>query len=491
MAFEVLKNSVATRIEGTHIEGREDNKLWLVRYLELIRILILEDLRVVKTLCVPCFPPHYNIINKFVGWYHECLSKHLEEIIETDGLEGNEYVSLLSWTLNTYKGEELLGHPDLIQHTENIGLLLSKAVLKSLQEQYLENMKKNYVEWMQNTLKTEREEWFSNKQPQSDTYLRTAAPIIIFQMIDQNLQVTKTISEDLTHEALLLSIEQVINYADSYKLAIVEFKNKHFEDRSQLPFFTQYMITIVNNCHQITELSSQFRQQYNTSTASFVTEDIFKKLHNTYINLRNESGNYLLEEAFLDLDKHFEEIFTSKWLHTTLPTDTICVTLEDYFHDYNRLVEENFKYIIDEAVTLIAKRYIVAMLSKKVSFKSYEDCQLAAKKVITEIDQLKEVFLTAAPKLDKDNPLEIVILLSEILKCENDMLSLDLHRIVEKYPEIAEDHLLRLLYLRGDLPKSDLREKVAFVLKSSKPRALSRNSIFKQLVFPKLVNLGF
>ncbi|CAG2061394.1 unnamed protein product [Timema podura] len=61
--------------------------MWLVRYLEdgevtfvtahLTRQLILEDLRVVKTLCVPCFPPQYDIVNKFVNMYHTCLSAHL------------------------------------------------------------------------------------------------------------------------------------------------------------------------------------------------------------------------------------------------------------------------------------------------------------------------------------------------------------------------------------------------------------------------------
>ena len=45
--------------------------------LQLTRQLILEDLRVVKTLCVPCFPPHYDIVNKFVHMYHSSLSHHV------------------------------------------------------------------------------------------------------------------------------------------------------------------------------------------------------------------------------------------------------------------------------------------------------------------------------------------------------------------------------------------------------------------------------
>lgn len=77
MAFKMLEGAVAARIEGTQVEEREDNKLWLVRYLELTRLLILEDLRVVKTLCVPCFPPRYNILNEYISLYHNCLSRHV------------------------------------------------------------------------------------------------------------------------------------------------------------------------------------------------------------------------------------------------------------------------------------------------------------------------------------------------------------------------------------------------------------------------------
>lgn len=73
-AFEVLECAVGQRVEGTRVDEREDNKHWLIRYLELTRQLILEDLRVVKTLCVPCFPPHYDIVNKYVNMYHTSLS---------------------------------------------------------------------------------------------------------------------------------------------------------------------------------------------------------------------------------------------------------------------------------------------------------------------------------------------------------------------------------------------------------------------------------
>lgn len=191
MAINTLEKSVGNRIEGTQVDERSDNKMWLVRYLELTRLLILEDLRVVKTLCGPCFPPSYDIVNKFVKMYHTSLSQHLKDIIAS-GLEGNEYVSLLAWIMNTYTGPELMKHSELNIDMNDIGPLLNKEMVDDLQEKYLRNMYQNYEEWMKKTLETEKVDWWSGILPDSntqDTYYHTAAPVIIFQMIDQNLQV--------------------------------------------------------------------------------------------------------------------------------------------------------------------------------------------------------------------------------------------------------------------------------------------------------------
>lgn len=76
--MEVLKLNVMERVEGNQLEDREQNKMWLVRHLELIRMITLDDLRIVKTLCTPVFPPHYNILEHFLNLYHEALSNRLK-----------------------------------------------------------------------------------------------------------------------------------------------------------------------------------------------------------------------------------------------------------------------------------------------------------------------------------------------------------------------------------------------------------------------------
>lgn len=489
MAMEVLKKSVAQRIEGTQVDERSSNKMWLVMYLELTRQLILEDLRVVKTLCGPCFPPHYNIVSEFVNMYHTCLSNHLEEII-INGLEGNEYVSMLSWIVNIYSGPELMQHPDLNIDIGTIGPLLNVGIINDLQQKYLKNMEGNYMEWMQKTLETEQQDWSAGVPPEGDQdgYFHTAAPVIIFQMIDQNLQVTKTISQALTHKALMLSMDQVTKYGRLYRDAIIQFKTRHFEDRSQVPFFTHFMITIVNNCMLFVELAQQMKQHYWRS--DFHKDESatkFSMLLKTFQDLRDEAAQFLLEEAFLDLDSHFQDLITTKWVTSSIPVDTICVTLEDYFQDYVHLRVRNFEYVILEAESMVARKYITAMLQKKMSFRTYEERRTAGAKILKEVNQIKSFFSRIAPKVANrvDSPLEAIKSLAEVLKSEDsEILSLDLHTLVDKFPDVTEDHLSRLLSLRGDMSRSEIREKISFIFHGE--RKAQRNSAFTKSIFQQI-----
>ncbi|XP_001950356.1 exocyst complex component 3 [Acyrthosiphon pisum] len=487
MAFDVLQKSVDQRIEGTQVNERSDNKMWLVTYLELCRQLILEDLRVVKTLCVPCFPPQYDIFDKFVYMYHSSLSANLNDII-SDGLEGNEYVTIISWVTNTYSGTELMLHPELNIDIGKVGPLLKSSIIFDLQSKYLEYIKANYKEWMLKTLDTEKNDWYAGASPEvgPDGCFHTAAPVIIFQMIDQNLQVTKTISQHLTHKALLLSVDSVSLYGLSYKEAVIEFKKKHFEDRSKVPFFTHCIITVLNNCLQFIELALEMKQHYWSSDFKDQSSTAYEKLIKTFQNLRDEAAQFLLEEALIDLDIHFQDLITTKWLTSFISIETICVTLEDYFQDYTHLKPKNLEYIILEAEDIIVRRYIMAILQKKLNFKTYEERRSAADKMTNEVDQLKSFFMRVAPLVtrEKDSPFDAVVKLSEVLKSEDsEILSLDLHTLVKMYPDITEDQMTRLLSLRGDLSRSEIREKVQYAIQGNRELAGTTltKSIFQQI----------
>lgn len=54
------------------------------------------------------------------------------------GIEGNEIVSMLAWTTNTYGGPDLMQHPELSFDTSRLGPLLSESTVSALQDKYLQ-----------------------------------------------------------------------------------------------------------------------------------------------------------------------------------------------------------------------------------------------------------------------------------------------------------------------------------------------------------------
>ncbi|TKR96038.1 hypothetical protein L596_010116 [Steinernema carpocapsae] len=157
--FDVLERNVQHRVEGNQLEDRSINKQWLARYLEVCRRVVVEDLRVAKGGVVNCFPPHYQIYERFVQMYHNCISRKLREIAQ-DKLEKNELVQLLNWVQN-YGGEQILGNPVLQINTAAMLAdfpVLPKSTINQLCEQFVEITKKDMHEWLEKTLVQEKDQ---------------------------------------------------------------------------------------------------------------------------------------------------------------------------------------------------------------------------------------------------------------------------------------------------------------------------------------------
>lgn len=243
--FEILEEAVFERITGSQLEDRTATKMWFVRHLEITRQLILEDLRVVKVCCVPCFPPHYKIVEEMLRLYHRCLSTHLQELATQ--LEGNEYITLLNW-VQVYEGQDLMRHPSLNFDLKAEGLepLLPKPLVDDLTNRYLATIEKNYKEWMNNTINREMKDWSGTNEPEADDagHYQTTTPVIVFQMIDQHLQVAKTVNQRLVNRVLIISMDHLTAFAKQYKDAVSKLSKSHFEDRKLYKYFTPYMVCL-------------------------------------------------------------------------------------------------------------------------------------------------------------------------------------------------------------------------------------------------------
>ncbi|XP_047492530.1 exocyst complex component 3-like [Penaeus chinensis] len=490
-AFAVLESSAAQRIEGGQFEDRETSKNWLIKHLEVIRLLLSEDMKVIKSLCVPCFPPHYDIVNRYVQMYHKSLSNHLVEIVER-GLEDNEYVTLLSWVLNVYGGKELMSHPQLNINVAKLGPLLENKVLEDLISKYLQNVNNNYDSWMGRALELEEKEWYRDEPPQQDSesHYKTELPQLIHDMIRQNLEVAGTISPEVQVQVLISSLVQVRLFAAKFQTAVTRYKDTYYNDRSKIQYFTTYNIALANGCQGLVGVMLDIKSQFwkpggSTQTdAKIATE--FDALLTVYQRLREILCDHLLEEALVDLQEQFNTLLTPRWLNNTEPMDTICLTLSDYFTDYQHLYQKNFDHVVQIALNTVAMRYTTAILQKRISLKIQEDRKMVADRIIGEAAKLSSVFEQAAPDLAKfDSPCEVMKSLAEVIKVSDvEFLRLELHRLLRRYPDMTSDHLTALLLLRGDLGRLDVRQRVAEIMEEMRTQRTgpAPKSIFSHIV---------
>ena len=428
--FEILEEAVSERISGNQLEDRSQEKMWLGRHLEMSRRLILDDLKVVKYACVYCFPPYYNIVSEMLRLYHKCLSAHLQELATQ--LEGNEYPTLLSW-VQKYEGPDLLGHPELNfdPRAENLEPLLSLSLVDELCNKYLSTIDKNYKEWMNNTINRETKDWYGNSSPDSDDnrHYQTTTPIIVYAMIDQHLEVAKTVGLNLVSRVLMMSMGHLSAFAKQYTDAIGQYSRSHFEDRSKYKFFGPYLIAVTNNCLGFTEIMVKFcsTYEYVLVTIRKEFEAAFNNALENFEKLRETTLELLLKDFFLDVEKEICKVGTKEWLEDKASiTESVCLTLDDYIHDYKHLKERNFDNLRVILQNKLAIAYIQAMLQKKITFKDVHQRELFAQKFEREVEILK-VTLSKLYNIHKqlgddrpeESPFNCVPLLTEFLKLKD------------------------------------------------------------------------
>lgn len=147
----------------------------------------------------------------------------------------------------------------------------------------------------------------------------------------------------------------------------------------------------------------------------------------------------------------------------------------------------NFDYVIREAELWITRKYVSSVFLKRISFKNEEERRIAADKMIREAGQIAALLAPASPSLAasrviEDAPQEAITALAEVIKSDLEMVSLELHTFLKKYPDVTHEHLVCLLYLRGDIGRLDIRQ-MATDLLSDPTKDKSHKTIFSQIPF--------
>ncbi|XP_016147585.1 exocyst complex component 3-like [Sinocyclocheilus grahami] len=457
---EVLEGTVSARIEGTQSETRESDKMWLVRLLEITRKYILDDLTVVKNLMVQCFPPHYNTFQVFLDLYHKSVSARVQELAAED-LEANEIVSLLTWVLNTYKSGDMMAHPDLQPECDvkQLEPLLPQHVVDDLLGKYLKTFTSNITGWLRKALETDK-------------------------MFEQNLQVAAQINETFKEQVLRVCLKQMNSFLVRYREEAINYKEEHLKNRQLPQCYVQYMIAIINNCQTFKESINSLKRKYSQSTEPTQNDAAIDKLLN---EVAREGCQFLLDEVFLDLERHLNELLTRKWLTGTHAVDTICVTVEDYFNDFAKIKKPYNQEMTSEANRRVVVEYLKAIIQKRISFKNADERKEGAERMMKEAEQFKFLFRKLSAGEDTDRLCDAIAAIAEVFKLTDPaLLYLEVSTLVSKYPDIREEHIVALLAVRGDASR-EMRQMIIETLNQNKPSSSSVSQpVFRDITVPSI-----
>uniref|UniRef100_A0A493TZA0 Exocyst complex component 3 like 1 n=1 Tax=Anas platyrhynchos platyrhynchos TaxID=8840 RepID=A0A493TZA0_ANAPP len=182
----------------------------LSRHLEALQRDIVSELRVVKDLMVQCVPAHYNILSLCAATYHQALTGHLQDLLRED-LDKQALFHLLKWVLHVYHSSEMMGHPDLLPEVDvsSLGPLISPELVDQAERRYVVKLKASVLEWMQRTLKTEFEEWFWEKEPETDHqgFFQSDLPVHVIEV--GNIEVTSSITDSLQQKVYNMALEEL------------------------------------------------------------------------------------------------------------------------------------------------------------------------------------------------------------------------------------------------------------------------------------------
>lgn len=306
-------------------------------------------------------------------------------------------------------------------------------------------------------------------------------------MMEQNLQVAQMIGEDMVKKVIELFTDELSHYAKEYKGAIQSYRDRHLQDRSEPKFYLHYMIANTNNCISFGEYMTQLRKRYlkeelDNKDEFCIRKDRFQTLTDEFNRIGSFGANCILEEVFIDLKniKCFEELMTKQWQQSSHPVEVICATWNDYSVDFVHLKPVFHTIVVEEGQRKVLQEYLKALLSKKLSFKTYEERKNAAEKICKESEQMGALFHKYTNKTE--DMFQVLPMLAEVLRLrDSSMMSLELTGLVTKYPDMRPEQLVNLLMCRGDLSRADARQIVSDTIGEDDPQKKRPLGIFTEI----------
>jgi len=180
----------------------------------------------------------------------------------------------------------------------------------------------------------------------------------------------------------------------------------------------------------------------------------------------------ICEDMHLCLDvKYFMLLLSKEWLTDDSVINTIINTSNDYMADLIHLRPESLVEILDKWHNRIKAEYMKGFLqnlsvvsrgARKCQFDNSGERKLFGSKMNHEIALLDQWFNKMTSNIDNRRlyDFNILALMTKIIKADDvDFIGVDIGALIKRCPDITSEILYGLLMLRGDVSRSDFKDK--------------------------------
>ncbi|RNA29859.1 exocyst complex component 3 [Brachionus plicatilis] len=491
---ETIKRTIETKIQGCWIDDRETNEKWFSNNLARINSRFLEDLEIVKKLCEPCFPPSYKIFDFYVENIIISISNHFHLLLDSNQLKDREFYILLSWS-EAYKSEDFLGSPRFDIDLNKLPNILDDDHYKFSLDRYLEYTNSNIKMWFQNTLSKNYNEWLTNKEPLLiDGCYESNIPNDLYSMLFQQLTFTDLVKDDRFFKEFVKYILSNLNiFHESLRGKLFDFKTCNSKPNEPSNEIITRMIASSNDCLRLKSSILELRDRFDTFMDKDEIggpNDKYELLGSKMTSLSELCLDFIVEEIIKCLDEqYFRVLLSREWLTNNQIIDTILNTSTDFMQDLRYLRPmSQLKFLVKwhnrikvEFMKGFFQNLSITKMLRKCQFTDLQERRLFTSKVEKEVAYLEDWFKRMASTLpDNKNvfDFESLKLMNKIVSSDDlDFLYVEIASLVKKCPSLTSEMLFALLSLRGDVSRSEYKEKFEDCIKSEAPATPSKTGM--------------
>ncbi|XP_023649060.1 tumor necrosis factor alpha-induced protein 2-like isoform X2 [Paramormyrops kingsleyae] len=402
--------------------------------------LVKDDLLRVVQNVKDCYPEEFDICNLYARLYHQAFSERLQDLA-TSPMEIEDCTYFISWVYDHYPNN-VLRHKSLQTSIDlqALGPLLPEDVVQPLEQQYLSHAESQLGTWISKALTDENAAWKKGDLPKKeDGYYTTAMTFPVIKLVDDCVKEAGTILGDIMKAQRIVC--QLGPFLQSYRESLKnQMKVKQINVKP----------IIKGSLSGICQL-----RDYIVVSMDPQPEDVRVRHLDIVNDMEKQCYKYLINSIQSDIKPHYNQLGTASWLSDGSVMTELLMKIRENVEAHKDMRPSCLQALVAHLHLQMMVEYVRKLMKRKLRLKSREEEDRLVERLCEDSHALNDLF---SQEGSKEEWLSSVLPgIAEVLKLQDpEAIKLEVLSLAQKYPDIREEHVCALLYLKVHLSKDNI-----------------------------------